>query len=138
MIHGIVDVIAIITSAKVDNGSHDAYGNKSLTLYKTTLTCADVGSNTVTPIRTYNNDNVSTCTATVTVQDNIPPTALCKNITVQVDLSGNEMITGADVDNGSNDACGIKSLALDKSSFTCADVGTNKVTLTVTDKDDNG
>src|SRR5439155_5443752 len=83
------------------------------------------------------NDNVSTCTAIVTLQDSIAPTALCKNITVQLDASGNAAITAADVDNGSHDACGIKSLALDKTSFTCADVGPNTVTLTVTDKNDN-
>src|SRR5213592_1550158 len=82
-------------------------------------------------------DNVSTCTATVTVQDSIAPTAVCKNITVQLDASGNATITAADVDNGSHDACGIKSLALDKTSFTCADVGPNTVTLTVTDNNDN-
>src|SRR5206468_11509182 len=65
------------------------------------------------------------------------PTALCKNITVQLDASGNASITAADVNNGSHDACGIKSLAIDKNTFTCANVGPNTVKLTVTDNNDN-
>ncbi|WP_223154786.1 HYR domain-containing protein, partial [Aestuariibaculum sediminum] len=51
--------------------------------------------------------------------------------------AGNASITAADIDNGSNDACGIKSLALDNTAFTCANVGPNSVTLTVTDNNDN-
>jgi len=41
------------------------------------------------------------------------------------------------VNNGSSDACGIASLALDNSGFGCADVGANTVTLTVTDNNTN-
>jgi hypothetical protein len=41
---------------------------------------------------TDNNGNVSTCSATVTVEDNIAPEALCQNITIQLDASGNASI----------------------------------------------
>jgi hypothetical protein len=46
----------------------------------------------------------------VTVEDTVPPVAICQDITVQLDATGNTSITPADVDNGSNDACGIASL----------------------------
>jgi large repetitive protein len=52
-------------------------------------------------------------------------------------LNGNASITAADIDNGSNDACGIASLSLDKDSFDCSNVGANTVTLTVTDNNGN-
>jgi hypothetical protein len=39
------------------------------------------------------NGNTSTCDATVTVEDNIAPTAICQNITVQLDATGNVTIT---------------------------------------------
>ena len=65
-----------------------------------------------------------------------PPTANCQDITVQLDAAGDATITPGDVDNGSSDACGIASLAVDTTSFTCTEVGANTVTLTVTD--DNG
>jgi hypothetical protein len=39
------------------------------------------------------NGNTSTCDATVTVEDNVAPTAICQNITVQLDATGNVTIT---------------------------------------------
>src|SRR3989339_86776 len=69
--------------------------------------------------------------------DNTPPTAICKNITVQLDENGIITITADDIDNGSIDECGIKSIEIDKTTFGCADVGVNTVTLTVTDNNDN-
>jgi hypothetical protein len=48
------------------------------------------------------NGNTSTCDATVTIEDNMAPTALCQNITVQLDATGNVTITPAQIDNGSS------------------------------------
>jgi hypothetical protein len=65
---------------------------------------------------------------------NRPPVAVCKDITVSLDASGNVSITPSDVDGGSYDPDGDPiALSIDKSNFTCADVGDNTVTLTVTD-----
>src|SRR5205823_3646395 len=63
--------------------------------------------------------------------------ALCQDITVQLDPTGNVSITPAQIDNGSNDACGIASLSLSKTNFDCSNLGTNAVTLTVTDNNGN-
>ncbi|PHR15189.1 MAG: hypothetical protein COA40_03460 [Aequorivita sp.] len=86
---------------------------------------------------TDNNGNVSTCTAVVTVEDTVAPTAVCQNITVQLDANGNATIIPADVDGGSTDACGIASTTIDVSTFDCSNVGTNNVILTVTDNNGN-
>ena len=128
---------AAITAADIDNGSSDACGIASLALDNTSFTCSNVGANTVTLTVTDNNGNVSSTTATVTVEDNVTPVALAQNVTVQLDASGNASITPQEVDAGSSDACGIASLALDVTSFTCANVGANTVTLTVTDNNGN-
>jgi hypothetical protein len=71
----------------------------------------------------------------VTVADNQLPTVIVRNITIQLDATGNATITPADINNGSSDACGIQSMVLSKTTFTSADVLTspNMVTLTVTD-----
>ncbi|KAA3631448.1 MAG: HYR domain-containing protein, partial [Bacteroidetes bacterium] len=45
--------------------------------------------------------------------------------------------TAADIDNGSNDACGIASLSVSPSGFDCSNLGENTVTLTVTDINNN-
>lgn len=130
---------AIITPASIDNGSTDACGIASLSLDKTTFDCTNIGmSNIVTLTATDNNGNISTCTATVIVEDTTAPTAICQNIIIQLDTNGNASITTTDIDNGSNDACGIASLSLDKTIFDCTNVGiTNIVTLTVTDNNNN-
>ncbi|QTN38523.1 hypothetical protein HZ996_04960 [Cryomorphaceae bacterium] len=83
------------------------------------------------------NGNVSTCTSTVTVEDNVAPVASCQDLTIQLDAGGAASITAQDVDNGSSDACGVASIAIDNSSFGCANVGMNTVTLTVTDVNGN-
>ncbi|MEL0650570.1 HYR domain-containing protein [Algibacter sp. TI.3.09] len=125
--------LATLDPSDVDNGSNDICGIKSLEVDKESFSCADLGSNTVTLTVTDNNDNVSTCTAEVTVVDNIPPTAICANITIELDASGNGSITAADIDNGSSDNCSTITLSASKTTFTCADLGVNSITLTVTD-----
>src|SRR5947208_9145579 len=126
-----------LAAADVDDASSDACGIKSLSVSPSSFTCANAGPNTVTLTVTDNNNNVATCTATVTVVDNTLPTAKCKAATVVLDANGHGTVAAADVDDASSDACGIKSLSVSPSSFTCANVGPNTVTLTVTDNNNN-
>src|SRR5207249_4667195 len=124
---------ASITAAQINNGSTDACGIASMSVTPNTFTCVNVGPNPVTLTVTDVNGNEQTCTATVTVEDKVKPVALCQNITVQLDASGNASITAAQINNGSTDACGIASMSVTPNTFTCANVGPNPVTLTVTD-----
>lgn len=65
---------------------------------------------------------------------NQPPVAICKNTTVYLSANGQISIVSSNIDNGSNDPDGTPlTYSLSKSSFTCADIGDNNVTLTVTD-----
>jgi hypothetical protein len=109
----------------------------SLALSQTAFGCGDVGNNAVTLTVTDVNGNVSTCNATITVQDNVAPIALCQNVTVQLDANGQASISVSDIDNGSGDNCALASLTLDQTSFNCLDVGANTVTLTATDVNSN-
>ena len=126
-----------ITPQDIDNGSNDACGIASLELDITSFDCSDIGDNTVILTVTDNNGNVSIANATVTVEDNVNPNVVVQDITVQLDASGNTSIVPTDVDNGSNDACGIASLSVSPNSFDCSNVGANTVTLTVTDNNGN-
>ncbi len=128
---------ATITANDIDNGSSDNCRIANLSLNKTTFNCGDVGDNSVTLTVTDENGNTSTATATVTVEDSIDPTAVAKDITIQLDASGNASITANDIDNGSSDNCEIDEILLSKTNFDCDDVGENQVTLTVTDVHDN-
>ena len=80
---------------------------------------------------------MSTCTATITVEDNVAPTAICQNLTVQLDATGAASITAAQVDNGSSTTVASPTMTLSETNFDCTDVGANTVTLTVTDNNGN-
>src|SRR5439155_780862 len=112
-------------------------GIANLSLSQTNFDCTNIGTNTVILTVTDNNGNTSTCPATVTVIDSIPPAAVCTNLTVQLDANGHATINPAQMDNGSTDACGIASLSLSQTNFDCTNIGTNTVTLTVTDNNGN-
>ncbi|MFT6165783.1 MAG: hypothetical protein ACJASF_000465, partial [Vicingaceae bacterium] len=128
---------ASITITDVDNGTADNCSVATLALSNSTFTCADIGANTVQLIATDVNGNVDSAAATVTVSDTTSPTAVAQNITVYLDGTGNVTILPADVDNGSADNCGVSALTISTSAFTCANVGSNNVTLTATDGSSN-
>jgi hypothetical protein len=73
----------------------------------------------------------------VTIEDNVAPIAVCQNVTVQLDNTGNGSTTAAAVNNGSSDNCAIASLGLSQTAFVCSEVGANTEVLTVTDVNGN-
>src|SRR5438034_1698397 len=54
-----------------------------------------------------------------------------------MDARGESIMSPPQVNNGSSDACGITAPTPPKSTFNCANIGTNTVTLTVTDNNGN-
>lgn len=130
--------LATITAANIDNGSADACGIANLALDNISFGCSAIGNNTVTLTATDNNGNTNTCNVTISVIDPVVPTALCQDLTIQLNDSGNASITASDVDAGSSDACGIADLAIDITDFDCSDLGTNSVNLSITDNNGNG
>jgi hypothetical protein len=65
--------------------------------------------------------------------DTTPPVAVAQNKTLVLNANGKATLLAAAVNNGSTDNCGIASLSVSPSAFTCANVGPNTVTLTVRD-----
>jgi hypothetical protein len=68
---------------------------------------------------------------------NAVPVAVAQPVTIYLDAAGAASVAAAQVNNGSANSCGIKSLALSKTAFTCANLGANPVVLTVTDNNGN-
>ena len=128
---------ATITAAQINNGSSDNCGIASMILNQTTFSCANTGLNTVTLTVTDVNGNVKTKTAIVTVVDSILPTVITQNAILYLNASGQASITAAQINNGSFDNCGVASVVLSQTAFTCSNVGSNTVTLTVTDTKGN-
>ena len=127
---------ASITAADIDGGSDDPC-NFTLAASTTNFDCSNVGPNTVTLTVTDASNNSNSCDATVIVEDVTAPTALCQDITIQLDANGDASITAQDIDGGSDDACGVNSISVDETSFDCEDLGSNLVTLTVSDVNGN-
>lgn len=128
---------ASITGIMLNSGSTDACGITSFVASTTTFNCSNVGANTVTLTVSDVNGNTSNCISSVNVLDNVAPTAICQNINLTLNSGGNASIVPADIDNGSNDACGPVTLSASSSTFTCVNIGPNSVTLTVTDNNGN-
>lgn len=128
---------ATLTAAQVDNGSSDNCSIATMTVSPNTFTCANVGPNTVTLTVTDASGNSTPGTAVVTVRDQVGPTVVTQPVTVQLSSAGTASITAAQVNNGSTDACGIASISVSPDTFTCANLGANNVTLTVTDVNGN-
>jgi gliding motility-associated-like protein len=92
-----------------------------------------IGSTTVTWTVVDGSGNTATATQVVTVTDITAPTVITRNITVSLNASGTATITAAQVNNGSFDNCVIDTIVVNRTSFTCSDLGSNTVVLTVRD-----
>ncbi|MFV8380024.1 hypothetical protein ACNQGA_14755, partial [Flavobacterium sp. LB3R33] len=111
----------------------------SLTNFGTTISnpyIFHVGTTTVWA-KSSNSCGDAITSFTVTVTDTQKPTVVTQNITVQLNSSGAATITPSQINNGSTDNCSIASYSLDITSFDCSKVGSNTVTLTVTDVNGN-
>ncbi|MCF6214393.1 MAG: HYR domain-containing protein [Flavobacteriaceae bacterium] len=126
-----------IQASDINNGSTGLGLTLSLDAGQGHFTCANIGPNTVTLAVTDGNNNTATGTAVVTVVDNLGPTVLTKNIVLDLDAVGAATILPQDIDNGSSDNCAIASMSILPNAFTCANMGDNTVTLTVTDVNGN-
>lgn len=126
-----------VTGIQLGSGSTDNCGVASITATPSDFTCADIGPNSVTVEVTDNAGNTATCSATVTVEDNLAPNALCQDITIYLDAAGTATLNAADVDNGSDDNCAVASVSVSPTDFDCSNIGSNAVTLSVEDVNGN-
>ncbi|MBL7986084.1 MAG: HYR domain-containing protein, partial [Flavobacteriales bacterium] len=124
-----------ISAAQVDNGSADNCIIASTTVSPNTFNA--VGTYNVTLTVTDAAGNTDDCVAVVTVTDTDPPVAVCQNITIPLNAAGAATISASQIDGGSTDNGTIVSLVASQTMFTCANLGANNVTLTVTDDGGN-
>lgn len=148
--------VGTLTPAMVDGGSDDNC-NFTLAVDQTAFDCGDIGANTVTLTVTDAAGNSSACEATVIVEDNVPPSAACLNLSVALGNDGTVSVTASQVGIASDDNCtfsffldhGIAHDADDDNNpdapyesfvvFECDDIvtGGNKVLVEVTDDEGN-
>lgn len=104
---------------------------------QTTSSLSNVAVGTYTVIVTDNNGCTLLDSAVIASGDTIAPVAIAKDTTLYLDINGQLTVTGADIDNGSNDNCVISSLQVLNGVFGCSDLGANTVDLVAIDSDGN-
>ncbi len=106
----------VTTLTSSGNTIADGTGSGALSFTKgvTTVTLSGVDAST---------NAATSCSFTVTVNDNQAPVAAAQNLTVSLDANGNATVTPAQINNGSFDNCGSVTLtSVVPSSFSCSDV----------------
>ncbi len=131
------DGVATITPEDLDTGSTDNCENFTTSVDMLTFDCSNLGVNPVVFSITDVQGNVATCNAVVTVIDILPPVLDCQNIFVTLDESYSATIEYNEIFGGSSDNCTIVSSEMDVDTFDCSHIGSNEVTLTVTDQSGN-
>jgi hypothetical protein len=82
--------------------------------------------------------NTSTTEVNLNVVDEAKPILKVKSsLIIKLDAAGKSTLKWEDIDEGSSDNCSINERILSKTDFTCADLGTSKVTFTVRDATGN-
>ncbi len=71
----------IVVASEVDGGSSDDSGSFTLSLDENTFGCGDIGTNSVVFTVTDPSGNTDTCTATITIEDNLDPVISCPSET---------------------------------------------------------
>jgi hypothetical protein len=127
-----------ITPEAVDDGSSSISGIESLELDIAMFSCDNLGNNTVTLSVSSNSGETATGTAIVTVVDNIAPTIVLQDVTVELDAEGMVSVEASAFDNGSFDNCGEVTFSTNLVEIlSCGSLGLNEVTVTVTDASGN-
>jgi len=121
----------------VDDGSTDNCGIESRELQQTEFDCSHLGEQEITYTIRDKAGNSSTKAIKVTIKDVTAPVARATDGIVELDGEGKATLTAEQINDGSSDNCGVATLSISQSSFSCTDLGRRLVTLTVRDGSGN-
>jgi hypothetical protein len=106
---------------------------------KNTFNCEDIGvANPVIVTVTDNLGNTMMCDAVVFVRDTLAPITTPKNVTIEITNENPSVtISKASVISSIVENCSLADTILSRSTFTCEDLGDNRVTIQVVDASGN-
>ncbi|MBM3919239.1 MAG: hypothetical protein FJ344_07040, partial [Sphingomonadales bacterium] len=93
--------LSFLSVAQVNNGSRDNCGIASMTLNRTTFSCADLGMQQIQLLITDYSGNTATATSNITIIDTTPPQLSARSVVIALNESGAATIQPSDIDNGS-------------------------------------
>ena len=127
-----------ITAAAVNNNSYDACGIATMTINNNQFTCADIASpKTVTLYLKDVNNNTSQCNSFVTIKDAIAPTAVVQRRHGDPERERQDHGLPQPAGARSTDNCSVTQYSPTAKVYTCANLGTNLLTITVKDYSNN-
>ena len=101
------------------------------------LNCSYIGKQMI-PIYVNYDGKTDSCMANVTVSDLIFPTAMCQDISIDLDMNGMANIISMNIDNGSMDNCQSQlNKIIQMENFNCSHIPASQATLVVTDLQGN-
>ena len=128
----------VISVDSVDNASADVCGLSQLRLLDGTFDCSSIGTLQWDMLVVEDvNGNLDSCHFNYTVLDRVAPQAVCQDITLQLDPNGQALLSPAQIDGGSTDACGLSGWQISDSLFMCGQIGSKPVQLSVSDASGN-
>ncbi|MEM6318138.1 MAG: choice-of-anchor Q domain-containing protein [Bacteroidota bacterium] len=130
-----------LTPDRIDGGT-TANCNQAVTLSfagginTLNLDCSQL-TQQVTLVATTSPTLSSTCQATITLVDTVPPTIACKDTTLYLGSNGSVSLAASDLTVDAADDCQLSNVVLNQTSFNCTNLGTQTVLLTATDASNN-
>ena len=129
-----------LSASEIDNGSSDNCAIDLISIPPSTFDCSSLPRDVQLKVIDIHG-NKDSCIAQVSPIDSLAPIAHCKSVTVALDAQGHYLLSPSEINDTSEDNCGAGplSLAVNPSSFSCADISNNPnaVTLSVTDASGN-
>ncbi|MCB0637187.1 MAG: HYR domain-containing protein, partial [Lewinella sp.] len=122
---------AAIQASALDGGSMGSCSSLGLAASQTAFDCSEIGVNDVTLTVTNTFGDTDDCTAQVTVEYGGGLTAVCQDITVNLDANGTASINPEEADGGSYDSCDGLTFQVSQDAFDCNEIGLNEITLVV-------
>lgn len=129
---------AVLSPAQVDAGSTDNCQLASLSLDRTTFTCADAGLEVevqLTALDAANNSSMAV--ATVQVLDTISPLVTASDLSLELGTDESITISVEDLKVSTSDACGVARVELSRFVFDNSAVGENEVVVAAFDAQGN-
>jgi len=130
------------SAAQLVANASDNCNIASITASPVTFACANLGANTITVVATDGSGNTTTQTISVTVVDNLSPVITVSSVPVTVSLGTNgigvvsaaQLVAQVQV----TDNCTANpSVTISPTTFTCADLGSQTVTIFAADANGN-
>ncbi|MEY4145085.1 MAG: hypothetical protein RLZZ335_937 [Bacteroidota bacterium] len=134
--------IAVVSPATVidtiiDNCSNFTYLLSNATVSQQFFNCTNIGVNQLAVQVRDQAGNVTTSYTQINVIDSIIPEVFTRPVTLALNHAGLAFLSVSQVNNGSRDNCGIASMTLSRTHFSCADLGMQQIQLLITDYSGN-